>query len=267
MMYLCAESSADSRSATRRTGNIVNEPVRLGDAAKERVLTVIEEARNVHDEEGLKALLRGRVNELIPHQMAAGGIAGRDKRRISITINTGIPAAILHGVLSSSQADPRLGKKAWAEEPGVRIFNDLSSMKRPGSSWYEAVERHGIRNLIIHGLPDIGGENSSYFCLAQSPEPTLAEHGYLMELITPHLHTALLRAIRSKQFSRQERRLTAREQEILHVMCQGYTNKEIAALLGISENTVRNHASRVCEKLGVANRTMAVARANALGWW
>jgi len=50
-------------------------------------------------------------------------------------------------------------------------------------------------------------------------------------------------------------------------MCRGYANKEIAALLGISGNTVRNHVSRICEKLDVANRTMAVMKAKGLREW
>ncbi len=122
--------------------------------------------------------------------------------------------------------------------------------------------------MIVHGLPGIGGENSSYFCLAQCPGPITEEHGYLMELITPHLHKALLCTLNTKATGHQsEHRLTAREHEVLRAMCRGYANKEIAALLGISGNTVRNHVHRVCEKLGVANRTMAVAKANMLEEW
>ncbi len=59
--------------------------------------------------------------------------------------------------------------------------------------------------------------------------------------------------------------LTAREQEILHAMCVGRTNKEIAGLLGISDNTVRNHVQRIYKKLGATNRAMAVMKAREFG--
>lgn len=54
--------------------------------------------------------------------------------------------------------------------------------------------------------------------------------------------------------------LTRREVEILHLLARGRTNKEIAADLYISPLTVRTHLEHVYEKLGVGNRTEAVAR-------
>lgn len=49
--------------------------------------------------------------------------------------------------------------------------------------------------------------------------------------------------------------LTAREKEIIARIADGRSNKEIAALLDISENTVKNHVRQVLEKLGVQDRT------------
>ena len=54
--------------------------------------------------------------------------------------------------------------------------------------------------------------------------------------------------------------LTNREQDILQLVCTGKTNKEIAGAIGISEKTVRNHLSRVFDKVGVANRQEAIVR-------
>lgn len=52
--------------------------------------------------------------------------------------------------------------------------------------------------------------------------------------------------------------LSDREREVLEAIVRGRSNKEIAAALGISENTVKVHATRVFEKLGVADRLEAV---------
>jgi DNA-binding CsgD family transcriptional regulator len=54
--------------------------------------------------------------------------------------------------------------------------------------------------------------------------------------------------------------LTRREAEILHLVAQGLTNKEIAATLHLSPLTIRTHLEHVYEKLGVGNRTEAAAR-------
>jgi len=52
--------------------------------------------------------------------------------------------------------------------------------------------------------------------------------------------------------------LSDREREVLEALVRGRSNKEIAIALGISENTVKVHTTRVFEKLGVADRLEAV---------
>jgi DNA-binding NarL/FixJ family response regulator len=56
-------------------------------------------------------------------------------------------------------------------------------------------------------------------------------------------------------------RLPPRQQEVLGLLAEGLTNKEIARRLDISPATVKIHVARVTSWLGAANRTDAVARA------
>ena len=51
--------------------------------------------------------------------------------------------------------------------------------------------------------------------------------------------------------------LTTREVEVLRLVAQGASNKEIAAKLVISEKTARNHVERTYAKIGVSNRVAA----------
>jgi DNA-binding NarL/FixJ family response regulator len=55
--------------------------------------------------------------------------------------------------------------------------------------------------------------------------------------------------------------LTARELEVLKLLVSGLTNREIAAVLGNSENTVRNHTISIFAKLYVSDRAEAVSAA------
>ena len=64
-------------------------------------------------------------------------------------------------------------------------------------------------------------------------------------------------------FVRDEQKLetlgiTPRELEILELIAQGLSNKEIAARAFVSENTVKTHSSRVFDNLGARRRTQAV---------
>lgn len=53
--------------------------------------------------------------------------------------------------------------------------------------------------------------------------------------------------------------LTSREREVLALLADGLANKQIAARLGISTNTVKTHLELLFEKLGVSSRAEAVA--------
>jgi DNA-binding NarL/FixJ family response regulator len=59
--------------------------------------------------------------------------------------------------------------------------------------------------------------------------------------------------------------LTGRECETLRLMAGGYSNREIASAMGLSEGTVKNHVSSVLLKLGVRDRTRAVLKGLAEG--
>ena len=52
--------------------------------------------------------------------------------------------------------------------------------------------------------------------------------------------------------------ITPRELEILELIAEGLSNREIAARVYVSENTVKTHSSRVFDKLGARRRTQAV---------
>lgn len=56
--------------------------------------------------------------------------------------------------------------------------------------------------------------------------------------------------------------LTTRERQIVLVMAEGLTNKEIAQRLKLAEGTVKVHLHRIYRKLGIANRTALAVRAN-----
>jgi len=71
------------------------------------------------------------------------------------------------------------------------------------------------------------------------------------------------------EFARDDAKLqalgiTPRELQVLELIAQGLSNKEIADRVHVSENTVKTHSSRVFDKLGAKRRTQAVQLGKAL---
>jgi DNA-binding CsgD family transcriptional regulator len=64
---------------------------------------------------------------------------------------------------------------------------------------------------------------------------------------------------------REDLGITRREIEILELIAQGMSTREIAGKLYVSENTVKTHSSRVFDKLGAKRRTQAVQLGRAFG--
>jgi len=87
-------------------------------------------------------------------------------------------------------------------------------------------------------------------------------------LLSPSVTTRVI-----QQFARSHRptapagldELTGREQDVLNLVVQGMSNAEIAAVMHLSETTVKTHVSHTLQKLGVRDRVHAVVLAYETG--
>jgi DNA-binding NarL/FixJ family response regulator len=59
--------------------------------------------------------------------------------------------------------------------------------------------------------------------------------------------------------------LSAREQSVLAMVADGLTNRQIAAELGLSPHTIKDHVSTIYRRLGATNRATAIKRAREAG--
>lgn len=147
---------------------------------------------------------------------------------------------------------------AWAKAEGAPDFC-LVDLSMPGAEPLEGVR--GLRAkapeavvLVITGVEDGAVLDAIAACGVAGVYSKNAEAQVLMEAIRARVPG--LQALEAK-------RLPPRQQQVLQLLAEGMTNKEIARQLSISPATVKIHVARLTGWLGAINRTDAVMRAKS----
>lgn len=174
-----------------------------------------------------------------------------------------------------AQPDMTVCSQAGSGEDAVRMFREhhpdvtLMDLRLPGMSGLEALqairrEDPAARCVV---LTTYEGDEDIHQALAAGAA------GYIIKAMS---HDTLVDALRRVRAGRRflpppvtrslatrtpNSDLSPREREVLSLMTQGKSNKDIAADLKITEATVKCHVSVILERLGVADRTQAVISA------
>ena len=163
-----------------------------------------------------------------------------------------------------------VGEAASATETAplaTELEPDLLLIDATGVTVVSEVRAHGVSvpALLMTASPERGFNENAREAGAQG---TVLSTGSIAELL------ASLRAVSRGEPSfdaRHPRRpsgqssLSGREREVLRLVAEGNTNREIASELGISDQTVKTLVARSSAKLGVRRRGDAVAAARGLG--
>jgi DNA-binding NarL/FixJ family response regulator len=195
----------------------------------------------------------------------------------------------------------RTGMRIVLEQDGTIAV--IGEAERGREAAYLALDLKPDIVLMDINLPDINGMEATKLIKASNPairvlvvslhkEP---EHvigmleagadGYLVKQCQPEelrggvlqahagervLHQSVLHAVIAKAVHGPavitEEALSHREREVLQLLAEGATSKEIAVALGLRPKTVENHRSRILDKLGVSNSAAAVRAAAARGF-
>jgi DNA-binding NarL/FixJ family response regulator len=103
------------------------------------------------------------------------------------------------------------------------------------------------------------------YLLKDLPTRELAEAVRLAHAGVAQLHPSVAKGLAGVRRPVVDDVLTARETDVLRVLATGATNKEIAKKLFLTEGTVKNHVSRILNRLGLRDRTQAAMHARDLG--
>jgi DNA-binding NarL/FixJ family response regulator len=117
----------------------------------------------------------------------------------------------------------------------------------------------------VLGVLEAGADG---YLLKQSPGEELRNAVLRIHAGERVLHPRALRALIARATNRAEppvEALSEREREVLQLLADGSTSKEIAAALGLRPKTIENHRARILDKLGASNSAAAVRAAAARG--
>lgn len=244
--------------------------ITMSDADRAEFFAAVEPSLHINTQEQFFQWTQNELQRVFPHEKLVCGIGRLSKKGAHIrhVMGHNFPDEYVQtlqrpGGLTSS---PILVK--WmAEQQPILFEPGTTEIDTTGyDEWLNNFQRFGLVNLAAHGMSDVDSHTGSYFSFSTMPGPLTQRHAYLLKMLIPHLHVALVRVVSNPRFlktqsTKQSVKLTQREKEVLQWLATGKSNWEIAQVIGLSESTVKNHVHRVLGRLKVGSRAQAVAKA------
>lgn len=232
-----------------------------------RFLRAIASAVEVQRRNQMFRWLEGEFQTVLPHRLLVCTLVDGEGNPLVIDrfSSSPIPNEVLQEICAEGNGLISDLGETWFNS-GARPLVLLPNSERyvPFNS---DLTRLGLRACAVHGVLDHNKAAGSQFYFFGVPTDRPSHVAYLLELLVPYLHTALIRVSASDQEGGEAAGpalLSDREVSILELVQHGKNNVEIAAELVISPLTVKNHVQRILRKLGANNRAQAVGKAIAL---
>lgn len=241
----------------------------LSDTEQKLLFEVIQSLIAIKSAKDFQKLLSADFQKLLPHEVAVFGMGRSHLQTIHIErlLSINFPEAYLNEI---KQADGGILSPVimrWAKNRTPQLFEPEVS-DGTNTEWLNTFNKYQLRNIVAHGMHDLGSDVATYFSFSRLPDKPSERHAYILQLIVPHLHVAFTRFMaytaKAPEQNTEDFSLTPREKEILSWLQQGKTNWEIGQILGASEKTIKNHMHNIFNKLGVNNRTQAVLKLSRL---
>jgi DNA-binding NarL/FixJ family response regulator len=207
-------------------------------------------------------LFRAGVKQAFMEQHDFKIVEASPDDNLSMIIEEDLPDVILLDIDAPSLGGLKIGKNLIQRYPAIRLVvmtsevnnDELFEVIRIGAAAYldkksNIQELEGIIRRVARGEYPI---NDSLLAT-----PTVAEHvlKQFQEMVSAGMSVESVTAP-----------LTNRETQILRYVADGNSNKKIAQILDISEQTIKNHVSSILRKLNANDRAHAVVLAIRRGW-
>jgi transcriptional regulator EpsA len=235
------------------------------------LMNIIVRTTEVHDSEALLALINCDVQAVLKHDVMVCGVGGISPKGSYAhkVLHHNYPAEYFDELATTDgRVDSPLMQR-WGATQAPVVFQSGRDDATYPADWVRIFNKYELRNTIAHGVLDVQRTLATYFIFSRIPGNVGDREIFLLKLLTPHLHLALVRALTTVQeFSKlatPHEALSDRQKQIIRWINEGKTNWEIAQILEMTEKNVKYHIEQIFSKLKVRNRTQAVAKALLLG--
>ena len=213
----------------------------------EEVLRVVLADDHAVVREGLKALVNAQPDMRVVGEAADGEAAWRAVKEL------------LPDVLVIDLSMPVMG----GADATARVRRDCPSVKVLALTVHE--EQLYLTQLLRAGASGYVLKRAAPMELVRAVRSVASGGTYIDPSLTGTLVAGYLDAERAAELPEHDA-LSDREREVLVRIARGFSNKEIAAELGLSVKTVETYKARVAEKLGLRTRVDIVRYAAQRGW-
>lgn len=237
------------------------------------LLRIFSDSLRVQRHYELLQWLSGELQQFLPHTLLISAWGDFARRELTLDVVSALPGVrtgelkhcrIYDLVMQCHARWLRAGR-----QPIVVPLPGPGAAPPPACACSIHAALRGMRSLLVHGFRDErSGQDSLYICFnpasftrGRCKEAFLS----MVQLLVCPIDAAFRRVAALPGAAAAAARsgalfdLTAREQEIVVLLCEGKSNAAIAATLGISPFTVKNHLRRIFEKTGAASRTEVIA--------
>ena len=196
---------------------------------------------------GLRALIENEHDMVVVGEAASGSEVVPLAQRLNPTI-------VLTDIAMPEMNGMQVTSSVLDANPAIRVL---------ALSAYE--DRGYLRELIRHGASGYVLKRAASETLIQAIRAISMGGLYFDPALTSYL-TSQETSVPLNQYMGEQSLLSDRETAVLHLIAQGYTNKEIAAQLDLSVKTVETYKMRGMEKLNLNSRVDLVRYALLVGW-
>lgn len=250
---------------------------RLTEEEGEKFLRIVSGSRVIHRHYDLFHWLAGELQEFLPHDIFISACGDFDTWQVKLDIVSALP-----GVRTPKLADCGIDELveelhlkwvAAGRQPLLLRSTDVIALQDRCPCPLHGALR-SMQSVLVHGIQDVrDGYDSLYLAFAHgsfTKGRCKKDFFFLLDLLIPQIDIAYRRVATWKTIAtRDDARdgndwlnLSARELEVLELICRGDTNAAVGQALNISPLTVKNHLQRIFKKIGVSNRTQAATKYN-----